>query len=629
THKFQFRAMLKATPKSEIKRARYFVNSKKCKIPYADPFSREALEIYTPFKLKLCSNESDIFLLTYDWNSEHYILRLNEQALKRLSPKSDVLCNFRKVTQGEDLYMGKIERIYFKQNHALPRNIIGVIAECHDATDKSKVVQQDAFPLVQLPTKRLTNESSSTGNNAKRRQPSVVLIGVDSMSRMNFRRTMPKTSEFVSQRGWYEMEGYNKVADNTLVNLLPILMGKTKERIQRKCHHNDFECIEEFQWIWKDYKKQGYTVALAEDLAALGVLFNNADVGYFPGPVDHTLHPLMLKMEQVLKIYVRYGYNYCIGRRLTVSYMFDFCQQFVSRYVEDLNLPTFGYFWTSTFTHDYNFGAASLDVKFVEFLQRLQAHHLFDHAIVILFSDHGARFGELLKLSDGFLEERLPMLHIFLPPWFRREYPKYAHALYTNRNRLSSNFDLYNTLRHILQLNATKSSDLPPLASCLQSRSLLHPLPRERSCEDACIAEHWCTCKDFITQLMDADMFYLSKLIIYHINRWMLVHEFNHFCQRIQLLDMEKAEKKMLLEENNGETMQRGIATYRLRFRSFPNSAVFEATVRFNRELKKLDKFNVADVSRLNSYHNDSLCINDVIAKKFCVCYPNTTLDYW
>ncbi|KAH8273934.1 hypothetical protein KR044_004405, partial [Drosophila immigrans] len=604
----------------EVKKGRYFVNSKKCKIPYADPFSQEALEIYTPFKLKLCSNESDIFLLTYDWNTEHYMLHIDETALSRLNHKSNVVCNYRKVSADKNMNEDN-PRIYFTQSQKLPWNISGIITECRDARDKSKIVQQDAFPLVQLkmhPQNKTKQQPPQI--NPKRRQPSVILLGIDSMSRMNFRRTMPMTAEFVSRRGWFEMEGYNKVADNTVPNLLPILLGQTVDQCARKCGENEAECIDQFDWIWKEYKKAGYTIAVAEDMAAYGVLFTTQDTGYFSGPVDHSLHAMLLKMEEVMKIYVRFGYNYCIGRRLTISYVYDFCQQFISRYVEELNQPTFGYFWSSTFTHDYNFGAASLDVTFVEYLLRFEAHHLFEHAIVILFSDHGARFGDLMDLSDSFFEERLPMLHIYLPAWFRREYPQYSQALYLNRNRLSSNFDLHNTLRHITQLNATMPADLPPLTNCPGSQSLLHPLPRERSCEDACITEHWCTCKEFIAQNMDGNIFLLAKLIIYHMNRWMLRHEFNEFCQRIQLMDMDSAEKKMLFEENNKETMHGGVAIYRLKFHTLPNGAIFQATVRFNHELRKLDKFYVPDISRLNAYHNDSLCITDAIAKKFCAC---------
>ncbi|XP_060655763.1 uncharacterized protein LOC132791003 isoform X1 [Drosophila nasuta] len=622
TRKFNFGIQPKVTFSPDITKSRYFVNSEKCKIPYTDPFSREALEIYTPFKLKLCSNESDIFELTYDVNSKHYMLHINEKTLRRVSPRSRVVCNFRTVSQGGNIYS---ERIYFTHSQKLPRNISGIITECHDAMDKSKIVQQDAFPLVQFQMQM--QNKTSTESNPKRRQPSVILLGIDSMSRMNFRRTMPRTAEFVSQRGWFEMEGYNKVADNTLRNLLPILLGQTVEQYPRKCGQNEVECIEKFPWIWKDYKRAGYTIALAEDMADSGVLFTNNKNGYFPGLVDHSLHALLLRMEQAMKTYVRFGYNYCIGRRLTISYVYDFCQQIISRYMEESHQPTFGYFWSSTFTHDYNFGAASLDAKFDQYLQQFKAHNLFEHAIVILYSDHGARFGELLNLSDSFLEERLPMLHIYLPPWFRHKYPKYSQALYLNRNRLSSNFDLHNTLRHILQLNATLPTDLAPLVRCPSSQSLLHTLPRERSCEDACITEHWCTCKEFIAQSMNGEMFYISKMVVYHINRWMLVHRYNEFCQRIQLSDMESAEKKMLFEENSTETMHGDIAIYRLRFRTFPGSATFQATVRLNRELKKLDNFYVPDISRLNAYHNDSLCINDVIGKKFCVCYPNTTLD--
>ncbi|KAL7739161.1 hypothetical protein ACLKA6_010382 [Drosophila palustris] len=620
---FEFQRENREASTPMVKAARYFVNSKNCRMPYADPFSREALEIYTPFKLKLCSNDSDIFVLNYNWNKKHYMLHLNEKALYRLSSYSSVSCNFRQVIQGRNKSSEINSRIYFNQSYKLPRDLSGIFVECHDAKNSSRIVQQDAFPLVQTHNRT----GSSSDKPPSRRQPSVILLGLNSLSRMNFQRTMPKTAKFVSQLGWFEMEGYNKVADNTVQNLLPVLMGCTAEQSPRRCKRDDKECVAQFPWIWKDYKRAGYTTALGEDLASSGIVFTQDGLGYHPGEVDHSLHSLLLRMEQVMSIYVRFGYNYCIGRRLAVSYVYAFCEQFVSRYVEELDQPAFGYFWSCTFTRDYNFGAASLDDRYLGYLQQLEAHQLFDKAIVILFSDHGARFGELLDLSDSFLEERLPMLHIYLPPWFRTSYPKYVQALYLNRNRLSSNFDLHNTLRHILQLNATTQADLPPLATCPSSQSLLHPLPRDRSCEDACIGEHWCTCKEFIAQGLNTEMYLLAKRVIYHINRWMLVHQFNTFCQRMRLLNLDSAEKKMLFEDNGKETMHGGIAIYRLRFRTLPGSAKFQATVRLNRDLKKFDNSYVPEISRLNSYHNHSLCVDDVIAKKFCFCYPSTKLD--
>lgn len=41
---------------------------------------------------------------------------------------------------------------------------------------------------------------------------SVLMIGIDSISRLNLIRAMPKTAQHLYDTGWFEMRGYNKVS---------------------------------------------------------------------------------------------------------------------------------------------------------------------------------------------------------------------------------------------------------------------------------------------------------------------------------------------------------------------------------------------------------------------------------
>lgn len=45
----------------------------------------------------------------------------------------------------------------------------------------------------------------------KERPLSVLLIGIDSISRLNFIRSMPNTAQYLHSTGWMELQGYNKV----------------------------------------------------------------------------------------------------------------------------------------------------------------------------------------------------------------------------------------------------------------------------------------------------------------------------------------------------------------------------------------------------------------------------------
>lgn len=95
---------------------------------------------------------------------------------------------------------------------------------------------------------------------------SVIFIGTDSASRLNMMRQMPKTYDFLTKRlGALDLQGFNKVGDNTFPNLVAHLGGYTTEEIDKnnpcmtKSRHHD-DC----HWIWKDFKRSGYVTAYVE-----------------------------------------------------------------------------------------------------------------------------------------------------------------------------------------------------------------------------------------------------------------------------------------------------------------------------------------------------------------------------
>ncbi|TDG43660.1 hypothetical protein AWZ03_009903 [Drosophila navojoa] len=167
--------------------------------------------------------------------------------------------------------------------------------------------------------------------------------------------------------------------------------------------------------------------------------------------------------------------TYCYGRRLANYYIYDYGRQFMQRFVAER--PIWGMLWSNHFSHDDCFMPAAMEPKILGDLLGYRSDGSLEHTIMIFFADHGARFGSLLSLSEGYLEERLPMMFIYLPPWFRAQYPKYAEALALNQHRLSSNFDLHNTLKHIIELGGTPDGvGLPRSYNCPTCQSLLYPI---------------------------------------------------------------------------------------------------------------------------------------------------------
>lgn len=82
------------------------------------------------------------------------------------------------------------------------------------------------------------------------------------------------------------------------------------------------------------------------------------------------------------------------------------------------------------------------------------------------------------------------MLGILFPRKLAQEWPEAVSALQSNTDRLCSPFDLHATLKHILTHSDHHNT---------RSRSLLTPIPWQRTCNEAGIARHWCTCAQWVT----------------------------------------------------------------------------------------------------------------------------------
>ena len=86
------------------------------------------------------------------------------------------------------------------------------------------------------------------------------------------------------------------------------------------------------------------------------------------------------------------------------------------------------------------------------------------------------------------------MLAILLPRKFLRDWSEAVSILKSNADRLCSPFDFHATLVHLLNQSVNQST---------RGRSLLSPLPLQRTCDEAGIARHWCACAHWVTLTPD------------------------------------------------------------------------------------------------------------------------------
>ncbi|KAH8353099.1 hypothetical protein KR084_008876 [Drosophila pseudotakahashii] len=591
---------------------RFYVKSGKCEMPYVDPFNDEFRKINNPKIFIPCTNESDLITVHYDTIFNQYVLHINEEVLHKLSQSksNNFSCFYQKIIYGKspDHYDKMGERTKLTQDYLVPLDVEGMLVDCRTADEKI-LLQKDAFVFIQY--------QKSPQNLKPDRKASVIMYGIDTVSRTNIRRMMPMVYEFLKSPGWYEMMGYNKVADNSFPNIFAMLTGLSPETAEAQVCNTDIDgCLDKIPFIWKEFKEEGYLTAYAED-EEISNTFNYMKPGFGVKPTDYYFRPFLtaLENETVIKYNTGSVMKYCLGRRLANSYIFDYCRQFMQRFVADR--PIWGMFWSNHFSHDDFFMLSAMQHKILNDFLNFEKDGAFDHTIMIFFSDHGARFGPLMYMKESFLEERLPMMFIYLPPWFRKKYPQYVQALSQNQHRLSSNFDVYNTLKHILNIEEV-AEDTQWSYDCPECQSLFYPLPENRSCLEAAISEAYCTCHNYEEVKAEPWTWRLADLVVDRINKYLKLNNIQKLCSDLTLKVVNSTEQWM--EEIDGDPKRpKGMRYYHTKFQVHQNMAEFFATVLYNRETEEL-KVNVELISRINMYGTDSECVKNKIHKLYCVC---------
>lgn len=140
---------------------------------------------------------------------------------------------------------------------------------------------------------------------------SVLIIVIDSVSRLNFNRTMPLTRKFLLQNGFTDFIAYNKIDDNTFPNCMALLSGLNLKQAYSQCQPTEVGKLDECPMIWYDFGKLGYVTAYAEDWTEYST-FNYMKKGFQNPPTDYYFKPYVEAAES-LNVTEKDGLPYCTG----------------------------------------------------------------------------------------------------------------------------------------------------------------------------------------------------------------------------------------------------------------------------------------------------------------------------
>ncbi|XP_049303315.1 uncharacterized protein LOC105222033 [Bactrocera dorsalis] len=543
-----------------------------------------------------------------------------ERAVKPLNASArDVRCCYQQIVRAEiggktDSNYKLLNCVIFHQNFIVPQHIDYIITECYIDKESKRTIQKDAFSFIQTPTVvQLKNITGSASKNQSAVldaiKPSVLLFGIDALSRINLRRTMPLTFKYLQSNQWFELRGYNKVGDNTFPNLMPLLTSYNSTTAEKKCLPQTLGGLNKpvCNFIWNDFKRFGYKTAYAEDTSFMST-FNYLKEGFDQPPTDYYLRPMTLAIEKELKVATKDELPYCVGRKHYGEYIYDYALQFANSFAAE---PLFGLFWSNSFSHNYFDTEATMDVKVLEYLEKMKSESILERSIVILLSDHGMRWGPLLQLKSGFLEERLPTMFISIPSWYQNKYPDFMKNLQINQRRLTTTYDIYATMKHILEV-AEPEKEFPYLNGTIHGVSIFREIPEDRTCDNAGIPEHWCACVPYeIVPTSDEVAKNVTALVLGEMNQYLNNKNISDKCAELKLETINSIEMKMIKIPNE--------STYRISFEANPEKARFQATIVYNITTNTI-KTDVEDISRLDSYAKTSNCIDLKEEKKYCLC---------
>ena len=257
-------------------------------------------------------------------------------------------------------------------------------------------------------------------------------------------------------------------------------------------------------------------------------------LGFCEPPVDHYARPFWLAVKSELK---DEGLD-CVGAEPGFRKSFEYLKSFYKGYPGKLK---FSFTFLCLGHEDFNgIGYTKKDLS--SLLRLLKSEGFMDRTMLVLFGDHGLRYGAIRSTMVGKLEERLPFLSISLPPWFRQKYPDLAKNLKTNTERLTTPFDLHATIKHLVSF--------PNKISTKYGKSLFEEIEKSRSCADSAIPEHFCPCMNWkVVNSSHHHIQQIAEAAVQQINSLISGKNLQEECSSLELQGVASAVKVVGGEE--------------------------------------------------------------------------------
>lgn len=488
-------------------------DDQKCQLPRVHPFDESILNYLSLPRIIKC-NERQPSLTYIDENG---MLQFNESAANQNQFKlSELFCYHQEVVRDNDMKISYGRKIEMTINGSTVTSDF-VFVSCTDYSGFS--VYSNIHCHVVVKDKWLSNRV----HNPKRPpNHNVLIIGIDSISRLSFIRQLPETYQFLSkQLNAFIFRGMTKVGDNTFPNLVAMLTGKSVNNDELPKVQDPTGTYDEWPCLWKNFSDAEYATLYAEDMPKIS-LFNYLRGGLKNTPTDHYMRPFWLAVEASKLLFL--SSSLCFGNIPKHLLQLNYTRAFVQEYSKR-QIPFFAFSFFVELSHDYMRIVPSADGDFKSWLGDLfDSGHLND-TFLFFISDHGHRFDSMRSTLVGRIEERMPFFALVVPPSLYETHPQVVESLKLNVGRLITPYDIYFSILDVLNHDMQKWQ----LGTATSSRgtTIFSQISSNRTCEEAGIPDHYCVCEREEQLDVSGKYIYFNTIFIVEGRHQLALH---YFC---------------------------------------------------------------------------------------------------
>uniref|UniRef100_A0AC35U521 Sulfatase domain-containing protein n=1 Tax=Rhabditophanes sp. KR3021 TaxID=114890 RepID=A0AC35U521_9BILA len=364
---------------------------------------------------------------------------------------------------------------------------------------EGKIVFEEPFASLSNVKKYLKETVRATKFN-----PSISILAIDSVSRNQFHRHMVKSAKFLAKNKFHLLQGYTKVGDNSAVNMMATFGGLTYDEKARwmtdrvspsislgKTNLSQSLIKHKDKFIWQKYREKGCITQYNDDISnsGYGIFQYNPFRGFEAPPTHYYFRPYYEYLYQKLAA----TGSKCLNGKYLLRIFLNIWERFSHTFAFKCH---FSFNFLTKFTHDSANNLELFDEPLVEALERMKYNGVFEETIIIIMGDHGQRVSSIQKTYYGRIEERMPLMAIYLPDSFTKQYKEAVQNLRYNKNRLTSNFDIYETILDIVDTNRLKNMHKDEVSKEKGMSLFRNQISVDRNCFDAKVPENFCVCQE-------------------------------------------------------------------------------------------------------------------------------------